>query len=134
VKKKHDKPVPRSAKLPESDSFGESWADPHDSNTTRGVRANASGVDVWYQDGPGRDDGYGRLFSWQEWYREGLLPPGAPDGTFARIDDVARAHGIRALKQPAARPISRREDLDIAEPSAEEQRRARLRHLFGDGC
>jgi hypothetical protein len=134
MNRKRNKQVPRSAKLPESGSFGESWSDPHDSNTTRGVRANASGVDVWHQIGSGRDDGYGRMFSWDEWYREGLLPPGAPVGTFACIDEVARAHGIRPPKQPSARPISRREDLAIAEPSAEEQRRARLRHLFGDGC
>lgn len=129
---KHRKQSGRVGSARATDSFSQSWTDIHDPNTTRGVSADASGVGIWHSSGPSPNDGSGRQFSWDEWYREGWMLLSAPDGALARIDEVAQAHGIRAPKRASARPLVRREDLDIAEPSAEEQQRARLRHLFGD--
>ncbi len=101
---------------------------------TCGIDAGENGVGLWESGASGSDcGGFGRQFSWSEWYDTGCAYLNAPDGTTARIDDLARKLGIAVPAAETARPITKREDLEIEEPSPEERRDSRLARLFPKG-
>lgn len=104
-----------------------------DNNTECGVSADAIGVGVSSKWGPGPYEESGRTYTWEEWAESpGIgLSPGGPADLMTRIHEVAVALGKTFAATPIAeqKPVHRRADLETAEPSAEEQRRIRLRAL-----
>lgn len=112
-------------------TYSAQWIDPHDAATEHGVSANESGVGVWHRSGASPWGEGGRQYTWEEWFVSGPSLSHAPKDACDRIDEVARYYGKKLPKRASSGPITPRASLDVAQPTAEEQRAMRLNQLFG---
>jgi hypothetical protein len=68
-----------------AENYVAEWTDPKDPGTQCGVSGASLGVNFWWCNGPGPNDGYGRSYTWEEWFDHGSCDSGGPDDLLTQL-------------------------------------------------